>query len=164
MELCNTLITIRSSPPLNLRRPFNPRPSISLSSTHRVRLAESLQEETLKTLEWPSVCNQLSAFTSTSMGLDAAQCGRIPLGRSPEESRKLLAQTTAAVTLPRTVDFSGIEDVSVIVDSSVSGEMVSIRELCAVKRTLKSARELFEQLQEISLNTNAHERYIFLLI
>lgn len=91
------------------------------------------------------------------MGLDAAQGGRIPLGRSPEESRKLLAQTTAAVALPRTVDFSGIEDVSEIVDSSISGEMVSIRELCAVKRTLKSARELFEQLQDISLNTNAQE-------
>ncbi|KAL2504143.1 DNA mismatch repair protein MutS [Abeliophyllum distichum] len=48
-------------------------------------------------LEWPSVCTQLAAFTSTSMGLAVAQKLRIPLGRSPGESRRLLDQTSAAV-------------------------------------------------------------------
>ncbi|KAL7088946.1 hypothetical protein ACP275_13G159000 [Erythranthe tilingii] len=123
--------------------------------TERVKLAESLQLETLKILEWPSVCTQLSAFTSTSMGLKAAQSASIPLGRSPSESRRLLAQTSAAVAIPRSLDFSGIEDVSPIVDESVAGRMLSIGELCSVRRTLRSARSLFEQLQEISSHNNS---------
>ncbi|THG12665.1 hypothetical protein TEA_026792 [Camellia sinensis var. sinensis] len=69
-----------------------------------------------------------------------------------DESRKLLDQTAAAVALPRPLDFSGIEDVSQIVKSSVSGELASISELCAVKRTLRSARELFEKLEELALH------------
>ncbi|EYU27963.1 hypothetical protein ABFS82_13G107900 [Erythranthe guttata] len=131
---------------------------VSLSGqpeTERVKLAESLQLETLKILEWPSVCTQLSAFTSTSMGLKAAQSASIPLGRSPSESRRLLAQTSAAVAIPRPLDFSGIEDVSPIVDESVAGRMLSIAELCSVRRTLRSARSLFEQLQEISSHNNS---------
>ncbi|KAG8385562.1 hypothetical protein BUALT_Bualt03G0058100 [Buddleja alternifolia] len=128
------------------------------SPTDRVRLAESLQFETLKILEWPSVCTQLSAFASTSMGLVAAQSARIPLGRSPVESSRLLAQTSAAVAISRPLDFSGIEDVSWIIDASVAGEMLSIGELCAVRRTLRSARSLIEQLEEISSHCDLYER------
>ncbi|KAL8032614.1 hypothetical protein ABFX02_13G107800 [Erythranthe guttata] len=131
---------------------------VSLSGqpeTERVKLAESLQLETLKILEWPSVCTQLSAFTSTSMGLKAAQSASIPIGRSPSESRRLLAQTSAAVAIPRPLDFSGIEDVSPIVVESVAGRMLSIAELCSVRRTLRSARSLFEQLQDISSHNNS---------
>ncbi|GER42430.1 DNA mismatch repair protein muts2, partial [Striga asiatica] len=49
---------------------------------------------------------------------------------------------------PRPLDFSGIEDVSPIVDAAVSGEMLSIGELCSVSETLRSARSLIEQLKE----------------
>lgn len=91
------------------------------------------------------------------MGLIAARNAKIPIGRSSDESRKLLDQTTAALAIPSPLDFSGIEDVTEIVDVSVSGALLSIQEICTVRRTLKSARELFEQLQEISSNT---ERYI----
>ncbi|XP_057514097.1 uncharacterized protein LOC130795847 isoform X1 [Actinidia eriantha] len=172
MELRNPFITLRPPPPPIRRRNINHRPiipTLSLSttspeSTHRVRLAESLQAGTIETLEWPSVCKQVSAFASTAMGLSAAQGGRLPLGKSPEESRRLLAQTAAAAALPRPLDFSGIEDVSRIVKSSVSGELVSISELCAVNRTLRSARDLFEQLEEIALrDDDSSERYLPLL-
>ncbi|KAI3456274.1 hypothetical protein Pfo_012937 [Paulownia fortunei] len=128
------------------------------SDTERVKLAESLQSETLKILEWPSLCTQLSAFASTSMGLTAAQSASIPLGRSPSESRRLLAQTSAAVAISRPLDFSGIEDVSPIVDASVAGEMLSIGELCSVRRTLRSARSLIEQLEERSSHCNSYQR------
>ncbi|XP_052202898.1 uncharacterized protein LOC127808411 [Diospyros lotus] len=167
MELFhNTFIAIATPP--NIRRKLTRRPiksSICLSdSASGVRLAESLQNETLETLEWPSVCKQVSAFTSTAMGLAAAQSARLPLGRSPEESWRLLTQTAAAMALPRPLDFSGIEDVSRIVDSSVAGELASISELCSVKRTLRSARELFEQLEELaSLDDGSSERYLPLL-
>lgn len=91
------------------------------------------------------------------MGLIAARNANIPIGRSSDESRKLLDQTTAAMAILSPLDFSGIEDVMEIVDVSVSGELLSIREICTVGRTLKAARELFEQLQQISSNS---ERYI----
>ncbi|KAI8525509.1 hypothetical protein RHMOL_Rhmol13G0235500 [Rhododendron molle] len=170
MDLCKTLIPIRPPPP-HLRRGLPQRhvkSTASLStfptttppeSTPRLSLAESLQNETLQTLEWPSVCKQVSAFTSTTMGFSAARAGRLPLGRSPEESRRLLDQTAAAAALSRPLDFSGIEDVSETVRVSVSGELVTIGELCAVKRTLRSARELFGQLEELaSRDDDSRER------
>ncbi|KAL4585605.1 hypothetical protein LXL04_010228 [Taraxacum kok-saghyz] len=128
--------------------------------TRRIKLAESLQDETFRILEWPSVCNQVSAFTSTTMGTSAAREGLVPIGRSPDESRRLLNQTSAAVALPSPPDFSGIEDVSDIIKSSVARQLLSIGEICAVKRTLRSARVLFEQLKKISLQS---ERYYPLL-
>ncbi|KAK6149905.1 hypothetical protein DH2020_017430 [Rehmannia glutinosa] len=157
MKLGHSLLTWNTPPPnLKLFRPTTT-PYVALSAeseTERVKLAESLQSETLKILEWPSVCTQLSAFTSTSMGLTAAQSASVPLGRSPSESRRLLAQTSAAVAISQPLDFSGIEDISPIVDASVAGEMLSIGELCSVRRTLRSARSLIEQLEEISSQSN----------
>ncbi|GER42686.1 DNA mismatch repair protein muts2 [Striga asiatica] len=81
---------------------------------------------------------------STSTGLAAARTARIPLGRSP-------ARHAISWTRPlRPLDFSGIEDVSPIVDAAVSGEMLSIGELCFVSKTLRSTRSLIEQLKEVS--------------
>lgn len=128
------------------------------SELERLKLADSLQSETLRILEWPSVCSQLSAFTSTSMGHTAAQSASVPLGRSPSESRRLLDQTSAAVEISRPLDFSGIEDVSPIVDASVSGQMLSIGELCFLRKTLRSARSLIEQLERSSAHGDSYER------
>nr|GMD03009.1 endonuclease MutS2-like [Ipomoea batatas]GMD10257.1 endonuclease MutS2-like [Ipomoea batatas] len=160
---CCSFITFNATPPRRTLFSLRPPRSVSLSGesthSHRVSLAESLQSETLEILEWPAVCSQLAAFTSTSMGLSTAQSARIPLGRSPEESRRLLAQTSAAAAVPRPLDFSGIEDVSRIVDTAVAGQMLSIREICAVKRTLIAARSLLKQLEEISFQSELCERY-----
>ncbi|XP_031130502.1 uncharacterized protein LOC116032193 [Ipomoea triloba] len=157
---CCSFITFNATPPRRTLFSLRP-PRFSGESTHShgVSLAESLQSETLEILEWPAVCSQLAAFTSTSMGLSTAQSARIPLGRSPEESRRLLAQTSAAVAVPRPLDFSGIEDVSRIVDTAVAGQMLSIREICAVKRTLIAARSLLKQLEEISFQSELCERW-----
>ncbi|GER25423.1 MutS2 family protein [Striga asiatica] len=167
MILGRNLLTWNPPPPhLKLSRLTAATSRVALSAepeTERVKLAESLQSETLKILEWPSVCTQLSAFSSTSMGLAAARSARIPLGRSPGETRRFLDQTTAAVAVSRQLDFSGIEDVSPIVDAAVSGEMLSIRELCSVSKTLRSARSLVEQLEEISSEGHSYERYSPLL-
>ncbi|XP_024988739.1 uncharacterized protein LOC112523384 isoform X2 [Cynara cardunculus var. scolymus] len=160
MELCNLFFI---TTPVKSTFPNLKSRSVKCSAettTHRLKLAESLQDETLKILEWPSVCNQVSAFTSTTMGFSAARDGLLPIGRSPEETRRLLDQTSAAFALYLPPDFSGIEDVSEIVESSVAGQLLSIREICAVKRTLRSARELFEQLTKSSLQS---ERYYPLL-
>lgn len=84
------------------------------------------------------------------MGLSVAQNGSIPMGHTLDESQRLLAQTTAALGLPSPLDFSGVEDVSEVVETAASGELLSISELCSVKRTLQSARRLLEQLVEFS--------------
>ncbi|KAL1537873.1 endonuclease MutS2-like isoform X1 [Salvia divinorum] len=143
-----------NSPP-----PFPPFRNLSrATASPDLRLADSLQSEALKILEWPSLCKQLSAFTSTSMGLAAAQSARIPLGRTPTETRRLLDQTSAALTMPRPLDFSGIQDVSRIVDASVAGTMLMIGELCSVRRTLRSARSLIQQLEEIASPSSSYRR------
>ncbi|XP_042026945.1 endonuclease MutS2-like isoform X2 [Salvia splendens] len=150
MILTQSFFRSNSPPPLrNLSR---------ATASPDPRLADSLQSEALKILEWPSLCNQLSAFTSTSMGLAAAQSARIPLGRTPTETRRLLDQTSAALTMPRPLDFSGIQDVSQIVDASVAGTMLMIGELCSVRRTLRSARSLIQQLEEIASHSSSYHR------
>lgn len=149
---------LRSNSPLPLRNLSR------ATASPDPRLADSLQSEALKILEWPSLCNQLSAFTSTSMGLAAAQSARIPLGRTPTETRRLLDQTTAALTMPRPLDLSGIQDVSRIVDASVAGTMLMIGELCSVRRTLRSARSLIQQLEEIASHSSSYHRSVCKLL
>ncbi|RRT75970.1 hypothetical protein B296_00024220 [Ensete ventricosum] len=121
----------------------------------RVRVREELRRETEETLEWGSVCSQVSVFVSTSVGRALCRSGNLPVGRDREESEKLLDQTEAAVLLPRQLDFSGIDDVSEIVGAAVAGELLGIRELCAVERSLQSARRVFEQLEQISADESS---------
>ncbi|KAL6971501.1 hypothetical protein U1Q18_031179 [Sarracenia purpurea var. burkii] len=164
MELCNTFVTIRQHPP-TLRvsvahrriKSFISLATQSLSaitsySVHRLRLAVTLQNEALETLKWPSVCKQVSDFTSISMGFVSSESGHLTLGRSLGESWKPLDQTTVTLALPQPLDFAGIEYVSEIVKVSVLGELLMISEFCSVKRTLRSAKELFKQLEKISLH------------
>ncbi|KAK7319673.1 hypothetical protein RJT34_04396 [Clitoria ternatea] len=119
----------------------------------------SLHTETLNTLEWPSVCKQLSAFTSTSV----ASSARIPIGRTPGESQKLLDQTSAAILFTEPLDFSGIHDLTDILHVATSGHLLSIRELCTVRCTLSAARELFHHLKRFASASNHPHRYLPLL-
>ncbi|BAT73740.1 hypothetical protein LR48_Vigan01g060800 [Vigna angularis] len=125
--------------------------------------SNSLQADTLKTLEWSSVCKQLSPFTSTSMGSAAALNARLPVGRTPRQSQKLLDQTSAARLLARPLDFSGIHDLTEILRVATSGQLLTIRELCTVRRTLVAARELFDSLKRFSSDSNHPQRYLPLL-
>ncbi|XP_057949259.1 uncharacterized protein LOC131144570 isoform X4 [Malania oleifera] len=165
MRLCHGFLPIKA-PQFLFRNPFPNSVSLSLSTSSKsqqVELSETLQYDTLKSLEWGSVCKQVAAFTSTSMGSAVARNGSLPLGRTPDESRILLEQTTAAMLLPRPLDFSGLEDVSEIVDSSVSGESIRISEICMVKRTLEAARGLLQQLEDVALEDESSERFSPLL-
>ncbi|KAH9614739.1 hypothetical protein KSS87_002880 [Heliosperma pusillum] len=117
---------------------------------------DDLESETLKTLEWNRLCTHLSPFTSTSMARSAVLSGSIPMGRTLDESRLLLTQTTAALDLPCHLDFGGIDDVSGIVETAAAGQVLSIGELCLVKRTLRSARRLLEQLEGVSSAQRSH--------
>lgn len=165
MELCHSLFTMKRPPnfPPKLVLVIT-RNTINSLELHRVGISNDIQNKTLETLEWHSVCQQLSVFTSTTMARSVARRGGIPIGKSREESQKLLNQTTAAVDFPHQLDFSAVEDISEIVRSSVAGLLVSVRELCAVKRTLKSATDLLAKLKEVSSGEDNLERYGFSLL
>ncbi|KAL9686940.1 hypothetical protein QQ045_031335 [Rhodiola kirilowii] len=127
-------------------------PSFSVSSDFKRR--ESIADA-LQTLEWDAVCKQLSSFTSTSMGRFAAENGNVAIGRSLEESQMLLEQTNSATRLllfGKELDFSGIEDVNGIVCRAVDGEVLSVGELCALWRTLRSAKGLVEQIEAVTVS------------
>lgn len=98
------------------------------------------------------------------MGFSTAQKARIPLGRSREESQKLLDQTAAAMSVLDVVgfrpsEFSGIEDISGILKSADSGELLTIKELCALGRTLRATRGLLKKMQDLSRSEDRRERY-----
>ncbi|XP_038893645.1 endonuclease MutS2 isoform X2 [Benincasa hispida] len=166
MEISYSFVAIRKAP---CSFPRVLRPVFSLSSTHesvsvRIATSQALQNETLRVLEWSSICRQLSTFTSTSMGFDVAQKANVRFGRTREESQKLLDQTTAAeAVVSIQLDFSGIEDVSGILNSASSGKLLTIAELCSVRRTLKAARELFEKLQALAVGGHSSDRFMPLL-
>lgn len=120
------------------------------ASDENRRISDEMRKEAEDSLEWRSVCSQVAAFASTSMGRDLCTVGGLPIGRDRGESQKLLDQTMAAVLLPRPLDFSGVDDISRIVSSAVSGKVLSIGELCAVERSLRAARGVYDQMMELS--------------
>ncbi|CAN6476404.1 unnamed protein product [Victoria cruziana] len=107
-------------------------------------------DEWTRAMDWHLICSRLSEFTSTTMGLRVAQNVSVPFGRTRKESQELLRQTMAALQLPRPLDFSGIFDISGVVEASLSGKLCSIQELCTLRRTLESARGILVQLQAAS--------------
>ncbi|RDY13555.1 mutS2 [Mucuna pruriens] len=151
----NVLIPVNNAPKPFFKPRFCSNPNSSESN--------SLQAETLKTLEWSSVCKQLSAFTSTSMGSAAALSARLPVGRTRRQSQKLLDQTSAARLVAEPLDFSSIHDLTEILDVATSGHLLTPRELCTVRRTLSAARELFHNLKRFASASNNPKRYLPLL-
>ncbi|XVF40515.1 hypothetical protein PTKIN_Ptkin01aG0119800 [Pterospermum kingtungense] len=151
---------------LSSRPCFKPKPINSVANSPDSRsseLAAVLQSETLKILEWPSLCNYLSPFTSTSMALSLTKTAAIPVGQSPEESQKLLDQTTAALHAMEALkseplNLSAIEDVSGILHSAASGQLLTVRELCRVRRMLGASRAVSEKLAEVA-QEGSLERY-----
>lgn len=150
---CNLFIPV-NKPPIP-RLSFKPRFCYSSDSI-------SVQADSLKTLEWHSICKQLSAFTSTSMGSSAASNARLPIGRTPHDSQKLLDQTSAArlIILQQQLDFSEIHDLTDILSIAVSGQLLTIPELCTVRRTLTAARELFHTLKHLASQANHSHRCV----
>ncbi|KAI4296721.1 hypothetical protein L6164_036655 [Bauhinia variegata] len=131
MELSKLFLPVKTSPIL-FAKSFKPCFAFTNSSGSN-SLAQTLQAETLETLEWSSICKQLSVFTSTSMGFDVAKNAELPLGRTQKESQKLLDQTTAARLITQPLDFSEIEDLTEILNFAASDQLLTIRELCRVQ-------------------------------
>ncbi|RID74513.1 hypothetical protein BRARA_B01609 [Brassica rapa] len=153
--LIPTAIHLRSSRAASPSFPRASSPSslrITSSSILRADDSQSIESQTLEVLEWRALCNQLSPFASTSMGLSATKTADIPVGNSPEESRSLLDETAAALAAmeamePRGLGLSEILDLSEIVERAMAGQLLTVRELCAVRGTLMAASSVFEKLR-----------------
>ncbi|HIK44629.1 MAG TPA: endonuclease MutS2 [Leptolyngbyaceae cyanobacterium M65_K2018_010] len=102
-----------------------------------------IQQETLNLLEWPRLCQHLSTFAATKLGVRAAQELRLPTTQA--ESEALLAQTREAYGLEqqaRGLNFGGIRDISMALERAYHGGMLSGQELLDLATTLKGARQL----------------------
>ncbi|KAG2575750.1 hypothetical protein PVAP13_7KG372900 [Panicum virgatum] len=129
--------------------------SQTLSSSHSFETPEARQIrlETESALEWGSVCARLADFAATAACCAACVEGRVAVGRSREESERLIEQTAAAVLLSAPLDFGGVEDVSAVVAAATGGRLLAVREICGVGRSIRAARGVFDQLQSLAQET-----------
>ncbi|CAN6269794.1 unnamed protein product [Urochloa humidicola] len=124
----------------------------SLPSTETPE-ARQIRLETESALEWGAVCTRLADFAATAAGRAASVEGRVAVGRSREESDRLIEQTAAAVLLSAPLDFAGVEDVSAVVAAATGGRLLAVREICGVGRSIRAARGVFDQLRSLAEET-----------
>lgn len=100
--------------------------------------------ETLDLLEWHRVCQNLSTFAATKLGVVAARHLKLP--DTQAESEKLLAQTKEIYNLEQQLDsgwtFKGIQDVGASLERSGIGGILSAKELLNLATTLAGVRYL----------------------
>ncbi len=100
--------------------------------------------ETLDLLEWQRLCQHLSTFAATKLGVVAASQLRLPT--TQEESEQLLTQTKEIYNLEQQLDsgwtFKGIKDVGASLERSGIGGILSAKELLDLATTLAGMRYL----------------------
>ncbi len=103
-----------------------------------------IQSETLELLEWHRLCQHLSTFTATKLGVIAAR--RLQIPNSQVKSEQLLAQTKEVYHLESRLatglSFEGIKDIG---DSLERAELQGVLvgdELLAIATTLAGTRNL----------------------
>ncbi|XLQ12147.1 MAG: endonuclease MutS2 [cyanobacterium endosymbiont of Epithemia adnata isolate EadnSB Bon19] len=103
-----------------------------------------IQQETLKLLEWPRLCQHLSTFAATKLGVSAAIKLSIP--DTIEESEQLLAQTIEIYCLKQNFEvqwsFDGITDIGDSLERAKLGGILSGQELLNIATTLAGVRRL----------------------
>jgi DNA mismatch repair protein MutS2 len=103
-----------------------------------------IQAETLALLEWPRLCQHLSTFASTKLGVTVAQT--LPIPTSQPETLTLLAQTQEVHTLENrlmeSLKFDGIRDIGEALDRAQIQGVLTGQELLDVATTLAGARTL----------------------
>lgn len=100
--------------------------------------------ETLELLEWKRVCQHLSTFAATKLGVIAAR--ELVLPTTKTESLKLLAQTKEIYNLEQQLDsgwsFKGIQDIGDSLERAKIGRLVSAKEFLDLATTLAGVRRL----------------------
>ena len=100
--------------------------------------------ETLNLLEWHRLCQHLSTFAATKLGVVAARHLKLPTTKA--ESQQLLAQTQEIYNLEQGIDsgwtFKGIQDIGESLERVKIGGMLSAKELLDLATTLAGVRYL----------------------
>ncbi|WP_267383734.1 endonuclease MutS2 [Cyanobacterium sp. uoEpiScrs1] len=103
-----------------------------------------IQQETLNLLEWPRLCQHLSSFAATKLGVLAAKKLSIPETR--QESEQLLAQTLEICRLEQNLEiqwsFDGITDIGDFLERAKLRGILSGQELLNIATTLSGMRRL----------------------
>ncbi|KAM3391411.1 hypothetical protein ACQJBY_012849 [Aegilops geniculata] len=149
VSLPTRLLRTARAPPGRLRTAAASR-TLAPPATSEVPEAEELRMEAESALEWGGVCARLADFAATAAGRAACGEGRVPVGRSREESERLLEQTAAASLLSAPLDFGGVGDVSAVVAAAARGRLLAVREICGVGRSLRAARGVFDQVKSLT--------------
>eukprot|EP00899_Mesostigma_viride_P023202 jgi/Mesvir1/4066/Mv15839-RA.2 len=105
-------------------------------------------EEGLELLEWPLLCQQVAVFAATPNGRGKALAWRVEIGRSLQESEKLLAQTQAALLVHEDVDLSGIFQCGPALKVACKGMPCGAQQLLSVALTLRFAAEIAANLEQ----------------
>jgi len=104
----------------------------------------SVQHETLEILEWGRLCQHLSTFAATKLGMTAAQQMRIPDLQA--ESEQLLAQTAEIYRLDLSpsggLKFEGIRDIGMALERAAYQGMLTGSELLEIASTLAGMRQM----------------------
>lgn len=58
-------------------------------------------------------------------------------------------------------DFQSIEDISEIVNAAVLGKLLTINELCSVRRTLIAAKALFQKLKDLASKADSNRYWCY---
>ncbi|BAZ43037.1 MutS2 family protein [Chondrocystis sp. NIES-4102] len=100
--------------------------------------------ETLDLLEWHRLCQHLSTFAATKLGVLAARQLKMPVNQAASE--KLLAQTQEIYNLEQGLDsgwsFKGIKDIGASLERVKIGGILSAKELLDIATTLSGMRYL----------------------
>ncbi|MBR8834154.1 MAG: endonuclease MutS2 [Stigonema ocellatum SAG 48.90 = DSM 106950] len=103
-----------------------------------------IQSETLELLEWHRLCQHLSTFTATKLGVIAA--GRQQIPNSQAQSEYLLAQTKEVYDLESRLaaglPFEGIQDIGDSLERAELQGVLAGDELLAIATTLAGTRNL----------------------
>ena len=103
-----------------------------------------IQSETLELLEWHRLCQHLSTFAATKLGVVAARQLNIP--DSQAESEQLLAQTKEVYELESRLvsglSFEGIQDIGDSLERAALQGILTGGELLAIATTLAGTRNL----------------------
>ncbi|MEB3307029.1 MAG: endonuclease MutS2 [Cyanobacteriota bacterium] len=112
-----------------------------------------IEQDTLRLLEWPRLCDHLAGFASTAAG--RRHCGNLPLGASVEESRLLLAETRELLALDGLTEgglsFRGVGDLGLMIQRCAKGGQATGESLLELATTLAAARRLRRQIDDPEL-------------
>ncbi|WP_138499649.1 endonuclease MutS2 [Nostoc sp. PA-18-2419] len=118
-----------------------------------------IQSETLELLEWHRLCQHLSTFGATKLGVIAARHLKIPDFQA--ESEQLLEQTKEVYQLETRLttglSFEGIQDIGDSIERAERSGILAGDELLAIATTLAGARNLrrvIDNQQDLPILTN----------